>query len=221
MDPVHLLIVAKQPLPGRAKTRLIPAFGPEGAAELAMAALLDTFDAVRASRIADRVVVSFDGDPAGVVPAAFEVVPQRRGDFATRLQGAWDDAAGPGLQIGMDTPQLTGADLDAALGRLLEPGTDAVLGPAVDGGWWGIGLRSTRPDLFADVPMSAADTGIHQLDRLATLGLRTAVLAEHRDVDHPEDVGLVAGLAPHTRFAEVARRLLADSSEAGIAAGAR
>lgn len=207
MEPVHLLIVAKQPLPGRAKTRLIPAFGPAGAAELAAAALLDTFDAAAACG-ADRVVVAFDGDPTGLVPSAFEVVPQRTGEFATRLQGAWDDAGGPGLQIGMDTPQLTGADLDAALARLLEPGCDAVLGPAADGGWWGIGLHGTRPGLFEGVPMSADDTGVRQLDRLASLGLRTAVLAEHRDVDLPDDVAAVADLAPHTRFAEVAARLL-------------
>ncbi|MCB0943424.1 MAG: DUF2064 domain-containing protein, partial [Mycobacterium sp.] len=147
---VHLLIVAKRPLPGRAKTRLIPRYGPDGSARLAAAALADTFDAARACRRAERVVVAFDGDPAGVVPPAFEVVPQVPGDLAARLADAWRHVDGPALQIGMDTPQVTGADLDAALDELDRPGTDAVLGPAVDGGWWAIGLR--RPaDVFAGI----------------------------------------------------------------------
>ncbi len=202
---MHLLIVAKQPLPGRAKTRLIPAFGPAGAAALAAAALADTFHAARGCG-ADRVVVSFDGDPRGVVPSDFEVVAQRTGGLAARLAGAWTDAGGPGLQIGMDTPQLSADDLSAALAELDAPGTDAVLGPAMDGGWWGIGLR--RPeDVFAGIATSRADTGARQFARLQSLGLTTRVLATHRDVDHPADAVAVAALAPHTRFAAVLAEL--------------
>lgn len=213
MEDVHLLIVAKRPLPGVAKTRLMPAFGPEGAAALAAAALADTFDAARGCR-ADRVVVSFAGDPTGVVPDGFEVVPQRDGPFDVRLAGAWEDAGGPGLQIGMDTPQVTAADLDAALDQLEAPGTDAVLGPAADGGWWAIGLPHPVPGLFAGVPMSQADTGARQLARLRELGLATALLPERRDVDLPDDVAVVAAAAPGTRFAAVATELLAGAEGA-------
>ncbi|MCB0972308.1 MAG: DUF2064 domain-containing protein, partial [Acidimicrobiales bacterium] len=113
---MHLLIVAKRPLPGKAKTRLMPAYGRDGSAALAAAALADTFAAAAACR-ADRVVVSFDGDPDGVVPTDFEVVPQRSCPFDERLAGAWADAGGPGLQIGMDTPQVTPALLDTAMDR--------------------------------------------------------------------------------------------------------
>ena len=137
---MQLLIVAKRPLAGRAKTRLIPRFGPEGSAALAAAALDDTFAAARACG-ADQVVVAFDGDPTGVVPAAFDVVPQVAGDLAARLADAWRHVDGPALQIGMDTPQVTGADLDDAFAALDRPGTDAVLGLAADGGGWAIGLH--------------------------------------------------------------------------------
>ena len=202
---MQLLIVAKRPEPGRAKTRLIPAFGAEGSASLAAAALADTFDAARASG-ADRVVVSFDGDPTGVVPGDFEVVPQRHGDLAERLAGAWAAVDGPALQIGMDTPQVTGDDLASAFGTLEAHGTDAVLGLADDGGWWAIGLRQPA-DVFAGIATSRPDTGRRQLARLHDLGLVTSLLAQFRDVDLPADVAAVAGAAPGTRFAMVAAEL--------------
>jgi rSAM/selenodomain-associated transferase 1 len=204
---VHLLIVAKEPRPGFAKTRLIPRFGAEGAAALARAALADTF-ATAAACAADRVVVAFDGDPTGLVPSGFEVVPQRDGGFDRRLTGAWEDAGGPGLQIGMDTPQLTTADLDGGL-ELLAAGADAVLGPALDGGWWAIGFQQPHPRAFIDLPMSRPDTAEHQLARLAELGLRPHLLAERHDVDEPDDALAVADAHPGTRFAEVLAGLLA------------
>jgi rSAM/selenodomain-associated transferase 1 len=204
---VQLLIVAKQPRPGFAKTRLMPAYGPEGAAALASAALADTFAAAAASR-AERIVVAFDGDPTGIVPDAFEVIPQRDGPFDVRLAGAWEDAGGPGLQIGMDTPQVTAADLDAALDLLALPGNDAVLGPALDGGWWAIGLHQPDPAVFLDVPMSKPTTGARQLARLADLGLATSLLPSQRDVDEPDDVDLVAAACPPgSRFAAVSAEL--------------
>lgn len=200
---MHLLIVAKEPRPGFAKTRLIPSFGPSGAAALARAALADTFAAAAVCR-AERVVVAFDGDPTGLVPRAFDVVPQRPGPFDERLAGAWVDAGGPGLQIGMDTPQVTAAELDHALGLLAE-GADALLGPAQDGGWWAIGLQAPHPQAFAGIPMSRADTAHHQLARLEELGLATQLVAEHRDVDEPADALAVAAAHPGTRFAEAVR----------------
>jgi len=196
---VHLLIVAKQPVPGRVKTRLIGAFGPEGAAALAHAALIDTFEAAR-SCTADRVVVAFDGDATDVVPRDFEVVAQQAGTLADRLAGAWASVDGPGLQIGMDTPQVTGPDLDAAFAALDAPGTDAVLGPAEDGGWWAIGMQEPV-DVFVGIATSRGDTGRRQLDRLRNLGLVTRLLPTRRDVDHPADAVAVAGLAPWSRFA--------------------
>jgi glycosyltransferase A (GT-A) superfamily protein (DUF2064 family) len=212
---VHLLIVAKRPLPGRVKTRLIPVFGPDGAAALAAAALADTFEAARGCR-ADRVVVSFDGDPDGVVPTDFEVVPQVAGDLPARLAGAWADAGGGGLQIGMDTPQLTAADLDEGFARLASPGTDAVLGPAADGGWWAIGLHRAV-DVFAGIATSRPDTGARQLERLRHLGLTTALLPTVRDVDRPADALAVARLAQRSRFAAVLAELMASAATRDLA----
>ncbi|CAN5907322.1 DUF2064 domain-containing protein [soil metagenome] len=207
---MDLLIVAKRPDPGRVKTRLIGWAGADGAAALAAAALADTFDAARQSR-ADRVIVAFDGDPSGVVPDDIHVVPQCAGDLADRLTDAWRHVSPPTFQIGMDTPQLSAADLDAAMDRLDQPGTDAVLGPAEDGGWWGIGLRHRHDDVFGGIATSRSDTGANQAARLDALGLVTGALPLRRDVDHPPDAVAVAAVAPGTRFATAVHDILARS----------
>lgn len=204
----HVLVVAKSPQPGRVKTRLCPPCTPRQAADLAAAALSDTLHAVGASG-ADRFVLALDGPPGDWLPSGFDVVAQRGEGFDQRLANAWDDAGGPGVQVGMDTPQLTGAILDDALERLFRSGTDAVLGPALDGGWWGIGLRRPDPAVFLGVPMSTPTTGAEQRRRLDELGLRTAEIAPLRDVDTFQDAIAVATAAPSTRFAASLRQVAA------------
>jgi glycosyltransferase A (GT-A) superfamily protein (DUF2064 family) len=108
---------------------------------------------------------------------------------------------GPALLVGMDTPQVTPADLAAAWEALVAPGTDAVLGLAPDGGYWAIGLRVQDPALFVGVPMSTESTGREQEARLRAHGLNVALLPELRDVDRMDDARAVAALAPDSRFA--------------------
>jgi hypothetical protein len=134
-------------------------------------------------------------------------VGQGAGALDRRLSTAWAAAtSGPAVLIGMDTPQVTAADLDAALGALADH--DAVLGPASDGGWWALGLRRPHPRAFAGVPMSRADTGARQHDRLTALGLRTAPLPVRTDVDTWDDAVIVARAAPGGRFAATVDVLL-------------
>lgn len=192
-----LLVIAKAPLPGRSKTRLSPPCTPEQAAALAEAALRDTLAAVTAAR-ADRRVLVLDGEPGRWLPDGFEVVPQRTGGLADRLAGAFADA-GPGFLVGMDTPQLTPSLLEAGL-RALED-HDSSLGPATDGGYWGIGLREPVAGAFAGVPMSSPFTGDVQRARLRGLGLSLAVLPVLRDVDTIDDARAVARCAPGSAFA--------------------
>ena len=99
----------------------------------------------------------------------------------------------------MDTPQVTPGQLAQGLDALAA--SDAVLGRAVDGGYWAIGLRGADPLVFAGVPMSSPRTGAIQRARLHALGLRVAELAALRDVDTIADARAVAAQAPRTRFA--------------------
>ncbi len=204
MQPMHVLVMAKAPVPGNVKTRLCPPCTPVEAAALAEAALADTLDAV-ASCGAGRRVLALEGEPGPWLPAGFEVIAQCAGGLDQRLTGAWAEAGGPGVQIGMDTPQVTSELLDDALGSLDHAG--AALGRAGDGGWWAIGLRRPDPAVFRGIPMSTARTGAAQWARLRSLGLDVATLPTLVDLDTVADLAAVTGAGPATRTAALASRL--------------
>jgi glycosyltransferase A (GT-A) superfamily protein (DUF2064 family) len=205
-----LLVIAKQPVPGRVKTRLVPPCTYEQAAALAAAALADTLHAVLSAPAARRVLV-LDGEPGPWLPPGFDVVPQCGGPLDERLAAAFAGVSGPALLIGMDTPQVTPAlltvDWQAA---------DAFFGPAADGGFWALGLRTPDPALLRGVPMSTSVTGAVQRARLVAAGLRVADLPRLRDVDTAADALAVARRAPRTRFAARTRELAAVLGDAPV-----
>ncbi|WP_406044495.1 DUF2064 domain-containing protein [Micromonospora sp. NBC_00898] len=207
-----LLVMAKAPVAGAVKTRLCPPATPVRAARIAAAALHDTLDAVRATPGVTPVLALggrlADAEDAAALTAAltgWTVLPQRGDGLGDRLANAHADVAAtwpgrPVLQIGMDTPQVTPARLDFAVRRLLA--ADAVLGRAVDGGWWALGLRDARhAAALRDVPMSTARTGPRTMAALGDRGLRTAPLSVLRDVDEWPDALAVAAEVPDSRFA--------------------
>jgi rSAM/selenodomain-associated transferase 1 len=200
---VTLAVIAKAPVAGRVKTRLCPPCTPRQAAALAEAALRDTLAAmVDAARLTDRQVaraVVLDG-ALGAWADGEQVIAQRGGGLDERLAAAFEDfGGGPALIVGMDTPQLTGAVLAHALAALDDH--DAVLGPATDGGYWGIGLRRADARALVGVPMSVEHTLAAQRVRLGELGLTVADAATLVDVDTIEDAAVVAAQAPSTAFA--------------------
>ncbi|OLT49124.1 DUF2064 domain-containing protein [Cellulosimicrobium sp. CUA-896] len=199
LDPPRTIVVlAKEPVAGRVKTRLTSLLSPAAAADVAAAALADTLAAV-AALPGDHVLV-LDGAPGPWVPPGFAVLPQADGGLDRRLAAAFDvvlaNHPGPALLVGMDTPQLApelaAVDLD---------GHDAVLGLAEDGGFWAVGLREPDADLFLGVPMSEPTTGAAQLERLRAQGLDVGLLPTLRDVDEPADAEAVARAVPGSRFA--------------------
>jgi glycosyltransferase A (GT-A) superfamily protein (DUF2064 family) len=227
----RLLVLAKQPVPGRVKTRLTPPFTSTEAAELAAAALADTVATV------DEAVLRLAGDGLHVEPLlvldghlpppgpGWRMLPQSIGGLDVRLAAAFD-AAGqvdpsdphphgrqvPVVLVGMDTPQAPVATLCAAVRAVACPrdegGTDACFGPAADGGWWLLGLRRPDPDLLLELPMSSASTGAATLARLGAARLDVRMLPELIDVDDAADAAAVADWAPTSRFAAVHGRLL-------------
>jgi glycosyltransferase A (GT-A) superfamily protein (DUF2064 family) len=210
--PVHVLVMAKAPVPGRVKTRLCPPCTPAEAAEVAAAALADTMDAVAACA-ADRKVVALDGPLGDWLPSGIDVIAQEGVAFDERLARAWSatrpSTGGWGVQIGMDTPQVGAADLDALLAALTGAGgRSAVLGPARDGGWWAIGLPGADPfPVFRGIAMSASTTGRDQAARLRHLGLEVITGPTLIDIDTLDDLDAVAALIPSSRTAAAARRL--------------
>lgn len=206
-----MIVLAKAPVPGRVKTRLQAAFSPQQAADLAACALRDTLTAVATARTGPRVL-ALDGELDGFAPqlaaAGFTVIAQRPGALGDRLAGAFSDVSGPALLIGMDTPQVAARHLEVDF-----DGADALLGLAVDGGFWAIGLSegaANRIDparVFADVPMSTSRTGAAQLARLVGLGLTVSLLPPMRDVDTPADAEQVAAAYPDLEFSRRYREL--------------
>jgi glycosyltransferase A (GT-A) superfamily protein (DUF2064 family) len=195
------LVLAKAPVPGRVKTRLCPPYTPDRAAAIATAALADTLDAVAACGVS-RKILALAGEPGPWLPEGFTVIAQRGRNFRARLINAWTDAGGPGVQIGMDTPQLRPDELERAVDLAVRHPRAAVLGPARDGGWWLIGWAAATPAaVFAGIPLSTARTGLLQARRLRGLGLDLALIHIHRDVDTVGDLQAVAATYPDLRTA--------------------
>lgn len=210
---VCLLVVAKAPVPGLAKTRLAATLGDDTAADIAAAALLDTLDAVAATPVAARVV-ALTGNLDDAARSTeirsrlvdFTVIPQRGDGFADRLANAHLDTGRglPVVQIGMDTPQVDPERLARCTRRLDDH--DAVLGMARDGGWWVLGVRDpAAATCLRDVPMSVPATGALTLAALQRNGLRVALTDELADVDTIDDVaGVRDACSPTSRFRRIA-----------------
>ena len=205
----QLLVLAKSPVAGRVKTRLCPPLSPHEAARVATAALADTLEAVAATHVTRRIVF-LDGPAGWWLPRDVEVLSQRGGGLDERLANTFEDAGGPALLIGMDTPQVTPELLERALARLER--SDAVLGPASDGGYWAIGLQRSDPAAFLGIPMSTPHTAARQRARLDTLGLNVAELPALTDVDTFGDACAVAAETPGKSFATTIEGLAVAAS---------
>jgi rSAM/selenodomain-associated transferase 2/rSAM/selenodomain-associated transferase 1 len=193
-----LLVFARVPEPGVAKTRLIPALGPEGAARLQRRMTARTLAAVAGApgwRSELRLAGSGAGRTAGVPDAACRCVPQGDGDLGERLRRAFAEGFASGAAavaaIGTDCPGLGAADVADAF-RALET-HDAVFGPACDGGYWIVGLRRQAferagRELFAGIPWGGPAVLSASRDAAAGAGLSVASLRTLADVDRPADL---------------------------------
>jgi hypothetical protein len=212
-----LLVLAKAPQPGKVKTRLCPPADSVGAARVAAAALLDTLDIVSTVNDA-KVVVALAGDLRGAEAAhqistalrCGQVIEQRGDSLGDRIASAHADVArlhpgDPVIQVGMDTPQISTALLSHCRDELGSPGVDAAVAPALDGGWWALGLKDPlHAKLIDHVPTSRRDTGEQTFAALQDSGLTVATLPPLSDVDTAQDALRVAAEIPDSRFARAA-----------------
>lgn len=192
-----ILVMAKAPRPGTVKTRLHPLLGPRGCAAL-QAALL-THTVATALTTGRRVVVAFDPPDAraeirGLINCLVdhvELIPQCGEHLGERMTTAAEDALPEGgalAVIGTDAPTLT-ADLLTRAFTALEAGSSAVIGPALDGGYYLLGLGWPTPDAFAIDPAlwSGGQVAAATLTRLRRVPGKVAHLPMLRDLDTPED----------------------------------
>ena len=190
-DEATIAILAKAPVAGLAKTRLIPALGAHGAAYAAERMLEH---AVATARAAGLGPVTLWGTPDIrhrafrdlVSTAQITLRAQPNGDLGARMLAAFAASNLPTLVIGTDCPALTPQHLRQAA-RALREGTDAVVIPAEDGGYVLIGLRQPQSTLFADMPWGTAAVMSHTQTRIAEAGLSSLILDPLWDVDTPAD----------------------------------
>lgn len=205
MKPVRILIFAKAPAPGRAKTRLIPALGEAGAARLALRMFELALEQAQAAAIGptELCMSPAPGAPdwAGIkIPAGIETSDQGEGDLGERMARAarrcieHEEVV---LLTGTDCPDLTATRLREAAARLADH--DAVLYPAADGGYPLLGLRTFDASLFTNIPWSTASVAALTLERITALGWRTWVGDTLRDIDEPADLAHLPWAEPLTR----------------------
>lgn len=208
----RILVFAREPQAGQVKTRLMPVLGADGARRLYMAMLEDMLTRVRAANLAPlRLCVS--NNPSHEVFVTLcnkrEIILQKGQDLgqrmghatATMLASADVDSV---LVVGSDCPALSPALLGQAL-QALANGRDAVLVPAEDGGYSLIGLRKPVPQLFEAIEWGTERVLQQTLARAEQCGLDLSVLESVWDVDRPEDLPRLAGLAPY--WAELLAKL--------------
>ena len=194
MKRARIVIFAKAPVPGRVKTRLIPALGEEGAARLAARMLTDTWREATAVDIAEAELC-VDPEPEaemwrGLLPAGAELVTgQGGGDLGERLARAAERVTGDGrriLLIGTDCPAMTTRRLTEAC---LELEThEAVIHPTLDGGYALLGLNRFHASLFSDIAWSTASVAATTIARIRALGWSLHLAETLRDVDEPADL---------------------------------
>ncbi|MHB1850519.1 MAG: TIGR04282 family arsenosugar biosynthesis glycosyltransferase [Acidimicrobiales bacterium] len=200
-DERAVLVMAKAPRPGLAKTRLAPMLGDDRCASL-QATLITRAVAVATSVAPGATFVAFDppdarGELAGLVPPGVELVPQRGGHLGERLAAAVTDVyavhLGPLVVVGTDIPLLEARHLHDAFAALAG-GDDVVLGPAYDGGYYLAGMNRPEPSLFDIAPQLWGGPGVlaATVARVEADGLRGHLLEELRDLDTPEDAMALA-----------------------------
>ncbi len=192
----RLILFTRYPEPGRTKTRLIPALGAQGAAALQrrMSEAIVSHMVQFASQSPVRPEIRYaDGNQQAMADWFANDIPcltQGEGDLGDRLHRAFAQAfsqgAGPVVVIGADCPGLTPALFAQAFAAL--GSHDLVLGPAMDGGYYLIGLKHPAPALFSEIPWGSGEVLTTTLKQAQTLALATHLLEPLADVDRPEDL---------------------------------
>jgi rSAM/selenodomain-associated transferase 2/rSAM/selenodomain-associated transferase 1 len=194
--PPHrcIIVFGRYPQPGKVKTRLIPALGSLGAADLQRRLTEKTIDTILKVK-QTKTQFCYDGASQSQVRRwlgrpSVSIGPQREGDLGQRMAAALDEALSCGYQqvvlVGTDLPQMTADHIDSAF-QTLDDHCDVVLGPSMDGGYWLVGVK--RPAaLFDDIPWGSDQVLKATLVAAAKQGLSAALLEPLNDIDTPADL---------------------------------
>lgn len=210
--PVALAIMCKAPRPGRSKTRLARAIGPEPAAALATCFLQDVAATIEelpghlgAQGFGLYAPANGEAEVRRLLPASFRLLLQEGDDLGVALrEGARrlieEEGCRSAVLINSDSPTLPPRLLAETIEALDRDGDRVVLGPAADGGYVLIGVKSDRPDLFRDIPWSTPEVLGATLARARSIGLEAEILPTWYDVDDAATLKMLVdelrGVAP-------------------------
>jgi rSAM/selenodomain-associated transferase 1 len=194
-----VVVFARAPVAGKAKTRLIPALGARRAAELYRCFVLDTLSRAAGAPAEIVVAAAEPEDLAAVGALAEEACPraelivQAGADLGERMVNAVGEALGRGhpraVVIGTDSPDMPEGRLEQAIE--LTAGRDVVLGPCLDGGYYLVGLRAARRELFEGIRWSSEVVLSETLRRASEGGLSAALLEPWYDVDTSDELSFL------------------------------
>jgi rSAM/selenodomain-associated transferase 1 len=187
---VAVAVLAKAPLPGFAKTRLVPALGADGAANLQARFIERAVTTAQAAAVGPVTLWAAPHHPAFQTISALlgvTLAEQPGGDLGSRMLAAIAAANGPAIVIGTDCPALTPEHLRTAA-RALADGVDVVIVPVDDGGYGLIGMRRPQPALFGGMTWSTETVMAETRRRLTRLGLSWREPARLWDIDEPADL---------------------------------
>jgi hypothetical protein len=196
VEQKRIIIFTRYPTPGETKTRLIPALGPEGAAQMQRTMTEHTVAVGRAARslLPAALLVRYTGAKEETMRKwlgnDLDYAPQCSGDLGLRMQNALEEAFAEGaakvVLVGIDCPDLDVDILKAAFEKLEE--RTVVFGPAEDGGYYLVGQRAFRPDVFDGIAWGTRKVFSQSMQRARDLHISTGVLPILRDIDRPEDL---------------------------------
>ncbi len=190
-----IMVFARAPVPGKCKTRLIPALGKIGAAHMHASLVDQTLFQLQPLR---DVNITLWCSPSTEDPF-FQSCAERYGialklqsgqDLGSRMQHAFETtlrSAPWAIILGTDCPDLEAGDVQQAIDAM-HNGIDAVAGPAFDGGYYQLGLRRTSASLFRQMPWGTENVWEITRNRMEQLGWNYATTTWHHDLDRPEDL---------------------------------
>jgi rSAM/selenodomain-associated transferase 1 len=195
--------MAKAPVTGQVKTRLVPPLSYEEAAELYACLLSDLLGSLRTFSLADLFLNYAPADAgsafARLAPTEFACFPQKGKDLGERMYAAFCALLERGYRnvvlIGSDLPVFPWEFLERAFATLQNPQSDLVLGPNRDGGYYLIGMRRPVTEIFDGMIWSSQQVLAATLERAERLGLNAALAPEWYDVDTPSDLAQLQAAA--------------------------
>ena len=190
----HLVVFAKNPVPGEVKTRLLPRYSPEQAAEIYRAFILDTLDSAEGLDQEQRHIAFTPGDAKKVfskmVSDDWHLLPQQGADLGERMDAAvlycLKQGASRVVVIGTDIPSLPLPHLERAFQLLA--GKQLVLGPSTDGGYYLVGLTQPTSEIFRSISWGTDRVFAQTINRALVFDLSIGLVPPWYDVDSPAEL---------------------------------